>query len=687
MKINDVLTESPQLCPECGGPAFSDLLLAEKKDACYHKVKATAKVWPSAYASGRLVQCRKKGAANWGNKSEGVAEGSQQTTFTNEELDAINQYLDDNLSFQALRTYPGLIRKIASHLDITSVQGHSGEMDFYDRLVQAREQGDIPKPDMAEGSVTKKPQPYNDPNWTKKLTKDQLDALAVPRYNTDKKKQGDDVWGPQGRFAGDVKTDVGGVSMKKMQPGDTVRYFGARAEVLELNSAKNYARITVNGKTLSVRLSDLRPLGQGVSEGLNEMDKTQTSPGRDGDIDWTKKQIHLGPEHVIKAKDVAQHALKALDKTMKKSHADTSKKKGVAEGSIGQNVMQYPRGSVVADKHGNRYTVLGHQGRTLVVKGVVDGKRVMLFPHQLQQGVAEAGPFSYGKAPRKGSVADLAAKKRREQERGKQLIEPKDQQVGVAKVTKGVAEGRTKAEINFDIEDIKRLEQINNLESIKQQAFELISRPSAHPMKPEKVSWFRSALERMDSPMKVIKLMYDLYLSGEGKSVLGTRHSMDPNSYRRRFGESQADENPVADAIYRRLMNQKPDLFTRYGLEYVAQAVEDVADSVGRLGPDDEIGSSDVSGWVRQVEQNLRDRINQYDEPMTDIDRMEETHRPGHRDSSPKNTDDLIGGRYDPDEFDQMVLRLKQMAQKQERERGPVDLKDLARRLRGVSNA
>ena len=42
-----------------------------KKDACYHKVKASAKVWPSAYASGRLVQCRKKGAANYGkSKSE-----------------------------------------------------------------------------------------------------------------------------------------------------------------------------------------------------------------------------------------------------------------------------------------------------------------------------------------------------------------------------------------------------------------------------------------------------------------------------------------------------------------------------------------------------------------------------------------------------------------------------------------
>jgi len=40
------------------------------KDACYHKVKASAKVWPSAYASGRLVQCRKKGAANYGNSKK-----------------------------------------------------------------------------------------------------------------------------------------------------------------------------------------------------------------------------------------------------------------------------------------------------------------------------------------------------------------------------------------------------------------------------------------------------------------------------------------------------------------------------------------------------------------------------------------------------------------------------------------
>jgi cation transport regulator ChaB len=41
-----------------------------KKDACYNKVRSRYKVWPSAYASGALVQCRKKGAKNWGNKGK-----------------------------------------------------------------------------------------------------------------------------------------------------------------------------------------------------------------------------------------------------------------------------------------------------------------------------------------------------------------------------------------------------------------------------------------------------------------------------------------------------------------------------------------------------------------------------------------------------------------------------------------
>ena len=45
-------------------------LVTEKKDACYHKVKSRYRIWPSAYASGALVKCRKVGAKNWGNKTK-----------------------------------------------------------------------------------------------------------------------------------------------------------------------------------------------------------------------------------------------------------------------------------------------------------------------------------------------------------------------------------------------------------------------------------------------------------------------------------------------------------------------------------------------------------------------------------------------------------------------------------------
>ena len=48
------------------------------KDACYHKVKARYRVFPSAYASGAIAKCRKVGAANYGKggkKAKKKAEG------------------------------------------------------------------------------------------------------------------------------------------------------------------------------------------------------------------------------------------------------------------------------------------------------------------------------------------------------------------------------------------------------------------------------------------------------------------------------------------------------------------------------------------------------------------------------------------------------------------------------------
>jgi hypothetical protein len=117
----------------------------------------------------------------------------------------------------------------------------------------------------------------------------------------------------------------------------------------------------------------------------------------------------------------------------------------------------------------------------------------------------------------------------------------------VTRRLKGQSVEEGKADYNFSVEDLKRLERIRDLATLKAQAFELISKPSAKPMKPEKVEWFRGALERMNSPLKVIKLMYDLMLSGEGQSVIGSRSSMNPNVYRQRFGEQNVDEESIME--------------------------------------------------------------------------------------------------------------------------------------------
>jgi hypothetical protein len=73
-----------------------------------------------------------------------------------------------------------------------------------------------------------------------------------------------------------------------------------------------------------------------------------------------------------------------------------------------------------------------------------------------------------------------------------------------------------------------------------------------------------------------------------------------------------AEDNPVAGAITRRILSQRLDLLKKYGPVAITQAIDDVADFVGDT---DEIGSSDVSGWIKQIEQSLGEVV---DEGMMD---------------------------------------------------------------------
>jgi hypothetical protein len=83
------------------------------------------------------------------------------------------------------------------------------------------------------------------------------------------------------------------------------------------------------------------------------------------------------------------------------------------------------------------------------------------------------------------------------------------------------------------------------------------------------------------------------------------------SSQKERGVMEQQEDNPVARAILHRIMMQHTGLLGQYGPERVMAAVDEVVDYIGDV---EEIGSSDVSGWVRHVEQMLSNMPDELDE-------------------------------------------------------------------------
>lgn len=108
---------------------------------------------------------------------------------------------------------------------------------------------------------------------------------------------------------------------------------------------------------------------------------------------------------------------------------------------------------------------------------------------------------------------------------------------GIVKATNKQFDNDKKKHINeddnFTPEDIKKLETINDLPTLKAQAKQLIKGKAARRMKADKIAFFYDKVDGMTSRMAIIKLMYDLLLAGEDNAVIGSRN----NSYRSRFGE------------------------------------------------------------------------------------------------------------------------------------------------------
>ena len=110
---------------------------------------------------------------------------------------------------------------------------------------------------VSEGVGTKKPQPYNDPNWTKNLPKEKLDAIAGQRYNKDKKDKG------VAEGVRDLGYDAQSLIMKLRRDVEEKRLQPTRQAVLAA------ARELAGDMAFAPELLVQQVLGQGVAEGFN----------------------------------------------------------------------------------------------------------------------------------------------------------------------------------------------------------------------------------------------------------------------------------------------------------------------------------------------------------------------------------------------------------------------------------
>ena len=113
-------------------------------------------------------------------------------------------------------------------------------------------------------------------------------------------------------------------------------------------------------------------------------------------------------------------------------------------------------------------------------------------------------------------------------------------------------------------------------------------------------------LENLDAAQRSVKQLPALFrprdtspqLSGPYPGANATRGYL--------VGEGEEDNvNPMTQAVTRRIVNQHPEWITRYGVEFLMQAIDDVTEGETDW---EEIGSSDVSAYVQMVGDRLRDR-------------------------------------------------------------------------------
>lgn len=111
-------------------------------------------------------------------------------------------------------------------------------------------------------------------------------------------------------------------------------------------------------------------------------------------------------------------------------------------------------------------------------------------------------------------------------------------------------------------------------------------------------------LENLDAAQKSVRQLPALFKPRDTSPQLAGPYPGDNATRGYLVGEGEEDQNPMAQAIARRIMNQHPELLMKYGLQAVMRAIDDVTEGDTEW---EEIGSSDVSAYVEYVKDYLRD--------------------------------------------------------------------------------
>ena len=191
----------------------------DSKDACYHKVKSRYSVWPSAYASGALVKCRKVGAANWGNSSKKEEFEPTGISFQQFQEKCWKGYEKKGMKTMFGKRYPNCVKK--EEVEVVEAKYEAGASTYGKATIRNKRKfgtsGELP-----------------DPLTGKKITKDATRGeLIAKRREEHKTKRG------MKEELNIVEDDMKGMSVKSGHKRPTKSGAGMTQKGVEAYRRKN----------------------------------------------------------------------------------------------------------------------------------------------------------------------------------------------------------------------------------------------------------------------------------------------------------------------------------------------------------------------------------------------------------------------------------------------------------------